>query len=51
MYGDQIYGRQMTLNKKKFIEAITDISGDYILVDEVEEIISDLEEDDGYYEV
>lgn len=40
-----MYGRQMFLNKKEFIEAITDIPGDYILVDEVEEIISDLEEE------
>ena len=37
-----MYGRQMFLNKEEFIEAITDLPGDYISVDEVEEIISDL---------
>ena len=54
-----MYGRQMFVNKEEFIEAITDLPGDYISVDKVEEIISDLEEevpiesingsDDDYY--
>ena len=40
-----MYGRQMFVNKEEFIEAITDLPGDYISVDNVEEIISDLEEE------
>ena len=40
-----MYGRQMFVNKEEFIEAITDLPGDYISVDKVEEIISDLEEE------
>ena len=39
-----MYGRQMLLNKEELIDAITDLPGDYISVDKVEEIISDLEE-------
>lgn len=40
-----MYGRQMFVNKEEFIDAITDLPGDYISVDKVEEIISDLEEE------
>lgn len=56
-----MYGRQMFLNKEEFIDTITELPGDYISVDKVEEIISDLEEevliesitgsDDDYYGV
>lgn len=56
-----MYGRQMFLNKEEFIEAISDLPGDYISVDKVEGIISDMEEealiesidgsDDDYYGV
>lgn len=44
-----MYGRQMLLNKEEFIDAITELPGDYISVDKVEEILSDLEENDDYY--
>ena len=40
-----MYGRQKFLNKEEFIEAITDLPGDYISVDKVDDIILDLEEE------
>ena len=40
-----MYGRQMFVNKEEFIDAISELPGDYISVDKVEEIISDLEEE------